>query len=188
MLKLSKLPCEFIWEEVPSGSQSVDKNLIALLSADIASNGAAYRYCVVSKDKGYESVIHLLHRYFNVVINRKTSLYGTNGEPQSSKNEVKSNPESSESKQDSSIAEEFSISSNLNADEIQTVKKYINVILEDLIEITKNQIELLVKPFKECLATKKTEGMKVVLHNAFLKAWGASSGAEYYRKVKDRIK
>ena len=60
--------------KVPTGPQSADKHLIALLASDVGFHGNTCKYVVVSNDAGYAPILSLLHQRFNVFAQRKTIL------------------------------------------------------------------------------------------------------------------
>ena len=72
MNDLAKLQLEhFMIHNVPSGRETLDKHLLTYLGCLIGLNNAGHRYIIVSKDKGFDSVIQSLKKEQKVDVRRQ---------------------------------------------------------------------------------------------------------------------
>lgn len=83
---------------VSKGKESLDKHLLAYLGYLIGQHGNKDSYCIISKDKGYESIINFLKEETNTNIIRKENIASNtkNTEKGSSKQTPKDKSNTSE--------------------------------------------------------------------------------------------
>ena len=175
--------------KVPTGPQSADKHLIALLASDIGFHGNTCKYAVVSHDSGYAPILTLLHERFGVFVQRKTILRADPTQKQAPSTPLVV------SEHDSLLS--FSSSENLQDKNQETVPEcYASIatnlrLLENLEELTSSQRDDVTRTFVQ-LAFDKTKGsnttpFKTIVCATLKAVLGEEVGGDVYRNHKKQF-